>query len=497
MEPALVNHHAALTRNLPLRPLNDASHFTRHDPMRLPDVHMRRADSAIGAVGRKRVPISEQQTMPVWNTSGISSQWNAAFGSHSRSTQPSLPAGRERGTVNRPTEKDRSGGESIKRVKRKATRQEQEDHSAAVVVAGAPGDPNSGNHIPPDYRMQLMLLEQQNKKRLLMARLEHDSMMPLDIEASQRPKRGASSNSHAVDFNQGVNTRNEMAMGPNGQMMPRSHPQFHMPPQTPVGPQEVNQFRQRIPNAHAMTDDQIRVVMEQSRQRGIADQNAALKQAQMQNVLPHNAAGGNQLLRMNVATKQMAGSQPGQKRAQPTSSGNDDVTEILNSITPEQLAQLAKLEPERHKQVLKRYDELRQAGKHSSQLQQQQQQQQAQQQQAQQQQAQQQQAQQQAQQHHLAMQHAILQQSSQGQPGPQLSGIPPQQMQQQLIAAKQNQAQAHSSGPRSGPSGSGERLLTFCQTVSRDETATEDARIFFHVKMALKPHTYNAQVMKI
>lgn len=35
---------------------------------------------------------------------------------------------------------------------------------------------NSGNHALQDYQMQLMLLEQQNKKRLLMARQEQDSM---------------------------------------------------------------------------------------------------------------------------------------------------------------------------------------------------------------------------------------------------------------------------------------------------------------------------------
>jgi hypothetical protein len=33
-----------------------------------------------------------------------------------------------------------------------------------------------GNHALQDYQMQLMLLEQQNKKRLLMARQEQDSM---------------------------------------------------------------------------------------------------------------------------------------------------------------------------------------------------------------------------------------------------------------------------------------------------------------------------------
>ncbi|KAF2127924.1 hypothetical protein P153DRAFT_376854 [Dothidotthia symphoricarpi CBS 119687] len=42
--------------------------------------------------------------------------------------------------------------------------------------ANAPGAPPQGNHALQDYQMQLMLLEQQNKKRLLMARQEQDNM---------------------------------------------------------------------------------------------------------------------------------------------------------------------------------------------------------------------------------------------------------------------------------------------------------------------------------
>ncbi|KAF2714029.1 hypothetical protein K504DRAFT_371176 [Pleomassaria siparia CBS 279.74] len=42
-------------------------------------------------------------------------------------------------------------------------------------MPAAPGQPQ-GNHALQDYQMQLMLLEQQNKKRLLMARQEQDSM---------------------------------------------------------------------------------------------------------------------------------------------------------------------------------------------------------------------------------------------------------------------------------------------------------------------------------
>src|SRR5271169_5367804 len=39
-----------------------------------------------------------------------------------------------------------------------------------------PGGATGGNHALQDYQMQLMLLEQQNKKRLMMARQEQDNI---------------------------------------------------------------------------------------------------------------------------------------------------------------------------------------------------------------------------------------------------------------------------------------------------------------------------------
>ncbi|KIX06439.1 uncharacterized protein Z518_04415 [Rhinocladiella mackenziei CBS 650.93] len=42
-------------------------------------------------------------------------------------------------------------------------------------MQGTPGGGQSGNHALQDYQMQLMLLEQQNKKRLMMARAEQDN----------------------------------------------------------------------------------------------------------------------------------------------------------------------------------------------------------------------------------------------------------------------------------------------------------------------------------
>lgn len=45
---------------------------------------------------------------------------------------------------------------------------------------GQNGSQGGGNHALQDYQMQLMLLEQQNKKRLLMARQEQDNVTRLD-----------------------------------------------------------------------------------------------------------------------------------------------------------------------------------------------------------------------------------------------------------------------------------------------------------------------------
>jgi hypothetical protein len=45
---------------------------------------------------------------------------------------------------------------------------------------GIPGQQGGGNHALQDYQMQLMLLEQQNKKRLMMARQEQEGMVPRD-----------------------------------------------------------------------------------------------------------------------------------------------------------------------------------------------------------------------------------------------------------------------------------------------------------------------------
>jgi hypothetical protein len=55
------------------------------------------------------------------------------------------------------------------------TRMAMQPNAAGAAAAGQAGNSN-GNHALQDYQMQLMLLEQQNKKRLLMARQEQDTL---------------------------------------------------------------------------------------------------------------------------------------------------------------------------------------------------------------------------------------------------------------------------------------------------------------------------------
>ena len=53
--------------------------------------------------------------------------------------------------------------------------------SAQLISLTLKRDSSSGNYALQDYQLQLMLLEQQNKKRLLMARQELDAMSPLSL----------------------------------------------------------------------------------------------------------------------------------------------------------------------------------------------------------------------------------------------------------------------------------------------------------------------------
>lgn len=100
--------------------------------------------------------------------------------------------------------------------------------------AGPGGQPaaGGGNHALQDYQMQLMLLEQQNKKRLMMARQEQDSMsLPRDGPGGMGP------NGQPFQGSSPQGARSGTSPNPNDQMK-RGTPQMNaagMPSPLPEG----------------------------------------------------------------------------------------------------------------------------------------------------------------------------------------------------------------------------------------------------------------------
>ncbi|KAL9075776.1 MAG: hypothetical protein Q9157_003905, partial [Trypethelium eluteriae] len=77
-------------------------------------------------------------------------------------------------------------------------------------MGGPPGH-SSGNHALQDYQMQLMLLEQQNKKRLLMARQEQDNSQSI----AHGPGPGGPGQGMQQSFPQGVSPQARPGPSPN------------------------------------------------------------------------------------------------------------------------------------------------------------------------------------------------------------------------------------------------------------------------------------------
>ena len=94
-------------------------------------------------------------------------------------------------------------------------------------IRPGPGNPQAAgnsNHALQDYQMQLMLLEQQNKKRLMMARQEQDSMTGMPREAGPGGPGGPP--------------------GPNGQPFPDTSPQAM---RTGASPNPTDQMKRGTP----------------------------------------------------------------------------------------------------------------------------------------------------------------------------------------------------------------------------------------------------------
>jgi hypothetical protein len=116
--------------------------------------------------------------------------------------------------------------------------------------ANGAGAPQGGNHALQDYQMQLMLLEQQNKKRLLMARQEQDNQ-------SGHPQQGVIG---APGFGAAMSPQGSRAGGPSpnpADQMKRGTPKLVQQP-LPNSPMPEGMMPQQrgspAPNGGAMFD---------------------------------------------------------------------------------------------------------------------------------------------------------------------------------------------------------------------------------------------------
>lgn len=128
-------------------------------------------------------PANEQvQSMEGYSHS-IQQQMQTAMNNHMNKSNnmkgmnPNLGPGGAQGSPMAQPGMDGATGEFYASVNGARMPMPQNAAAAAAAANGQPGSTN-GNHALQDYQMQLMLLEQQNKKRLLMARQEQDTHVP-------------------------------------------------------------------------------------------------------------------------------------------------------------------------------------------------------------------------------------------------------------------------------------------------------------------------------
>ena len=132
-------------------------------------------------------------------------------------------------------------------------------------MAAPPGQ--SGNHALQDYQMQLMLLEQQNKKRLLMARQEQDNSSM--NHPGQGPGPGGPGQAMPQGFAQGMSPQARPGPSPNpGDQMKRGTPKMGQSPLPDAAMQQQGSPApnfdpsQMPPNIHPQFYNQIKAQQE-------------------------------------------------------------------------------------------------------------------------------------------------------------------------------------------------------------------------------------------
>ncbi|KXT13823.1 hypothetical protein AC579_39 [Pseudocercospora musae] len=147
-------------------------------------------------------------------------------------------------------------------------------------MGGGQQGANNGNHALQDYQMQLMLLEQQSKKRLLMARQEQDSMAhPTGVPGPNGGKFAPEMSREHYGIQRDTPNFNIAGMCTNGDMTGRGSPQPGMmdPSNPAMQPQMMRgpngQVMMRPPSSHPMpggqmTAQQLDMLRQQQAQQG-------------------------------------------------------------------------------------------------------------------------------------------------------------------------------------------------------------------------------------
>lgn len=189
--------------------------------------------------------------------------------------------------------------------------------------------PGTGNHALQDYQMQLMLLEQQNKKRLLMARQEQDSLQGR-VEGQNFPgmspqggRAAPSPGPQGGDMKRGTPKMNPQAGPgsplPDGQMsgqQQRGSPATSMPGfngQVPLDTQSMfynqNKINEMLGNANGATMPNGAMMRPPGPHANFNGQMNTQLQEQMSNPNLRQAAGRGQAVGGNVWPPQQPGMQ--------------------------------------------------------------------------------------------------------------------------------------------------------------------------------------------
>ncbi|WPH05033.1 transcriptional activator soma [Acrodontium crateriforme] len=244
---------------------------------------------------------------------------------------------------------------------------------------GGPGNANTNgngsNHALQDYQMQLMLLEQQNKKRLLMARQEQDNMGNVASGVNGQPfapglspsGRAGDPSPNPNDMARGTPKIGKAGMSPNGDLAGRGSPQPGMINPNTIPPQMRDQLMQnggmRPPSSHpmsamnGMTPEQMRVFQQQG---GQMMQNGMWAPGQQPpgGMMPGQAGGHPGQVNPNMTPRQASQMGP----PPPPQSGTQPSSPSQQPAAPPTPSQTTKAKPPTKKESAKKAAAAKKAG---------------------------------------------------------------------------------------------------------------------------------------